>query len=186
MQTSSSNDAATLPGSSSATGNSYSTAAGQAMARLQPVTTATGFSFPPIYSFPPFFTQASLFFFSGRTHAQWMKTCRKQRNTKTANAQLSQWTSLILDYCRHHRMYKVDLGANTTGHELWCNADISSMLYLPRGCPETTNRTMLRRTGRQLLSSRHHGPFSLKWSVTVSSGAARYPNCQERNRSGHV
>lgn len=51
---------------------------------------------------------------------------RKQRNSTTAAAQLTQWTSLILSYCRHHRLYRLDLGETTLGHELWRNNQINS------------------------------------------------------------
>ncbi|KAL0941903.1 vacuolar protein-sorting-associated protein [Colletotrichum truncatum] len=53
--------------------------------------TATPFPFPREYSFPPFFT--------------------RQTNLTTHHAQLVKWSDLILAYCRHHRIYKLSLGA---------------------------------------------------------------------------
>ena len=47
----------------------------------------SSFTFPPTYSFPPFFTP--------------------QPNAQTRSAQLSKWSSLIQSYCRHHRIYKL-------------------------------------------------------------------------------
>ncbi|KAK9462450.1 ESCRT-II complex subunit-domain-containing protein [Lipomyces oligophaga] len=47
------------------------------------------FPYPAIYSFPPFFT--------------------RQPNNQTWLSQLSQWTSLILAYCRFHRIWRLDL-----------------------------------------------------------------------------
>src|SRR5947209_19607118 len=47
------------------------------------------FIFPPTYSFPPFFTA--------------------QPNAQTRSAQLSKWSSFIVSYCRHHRIFKLPL-----------------------------------------------------------------------------
>lgn len=49
------------------------------------------FVFPREYSFPPFFT--------------------RQTNLTTHHAQLTKWSDLILSYCRHHRIFKLSLGA---------------------------------------------------------------------------
>ncbi|SNX85862.1 related to VPS25 - vacuolar protein sorting [Melanopsichium pennsylvanicum] len=50
-------------------------------------TAKTSFRFPSIHSFPPFYTI--------------------QHNPVTRSQQLSQWRSLILDYCRHHRIFSL-------------------------------------------------------------------------------
>lgn len=47
------------------------------------------FPFPPIYSFPPFFT--------------------RQVNERTWHSQLMNWKELILAYCRFHRIFVLDL-----------------------------------------------------------------------------
>ncbi|KAK3381366.1 ESCRT-II complex subunit [Podospora didyma] len=52
-------------------------------------TTTPPFSFPREYSFPPFFT--------------------RQTNLTTHHAQLTKWASLVLAYCRHHRIFKLTL-----------------------------------------------------------------------------
>ncbi|KAL2133790.1 hypothetical protein VTI74DRAFT_1687 [Chaetomium olivicolor] len=53
------------------------------------------FPWPPEYSFPPFFT--------------------RQTNLTTHHAQLTKWSSLVLAYCRHHRIVKLHLsGSGTT------------------------------------------------------------------------
>ncbi|KAK1825728.1 vacuolar protein-sorting-associated protein 25 [Podospora conica] len=49
------------------------------------------FPFPREYSFPPFFT--------------------RQTNLTTHHAQLTKWASLVLAYCRHHRLFKLSLSA---------------------------------------------------------------------------
>ncbi|EPQ31378.1 uncharacterized protein PFL1_00713 [Pseudozyma flocculosa PF-1] len=49
---------------------------------------ASGFSFPAIHSFPPFYTL--------------------QPNPTSRAQQLAQWRSLILAFCRHHRIFYVD------------------------------------------------------------------------------
>ncbi|KAK4241739.1 ESCRT-II complex subunit [Achaetomium macrosporum] len=56
------------------------------------------FPFPPEYSFPPFFT--------------------RQTNLTTHHAQLVKWSSLVLAYCRHHRIFKLSLSGSsgTTTH----------------------------------------------------------------------
>ncbi|GAB1315760.1 hypothetical protein MFIFM68171_05970 [Madurella fahalii] len=58
-------------------------------------TSTSSFSFPPEYSFPPFFT--------------------RQTNLTTHHAQLTKWAALVLAYCRHHRILKLSLsGSGTT------------------------------------------------------------------------
>lgn len=52
-------------------------------------TTPPPFTFPPEYNFPPFFTP--------------------QPNTTTHHAQLSKWSSLLLAYTRHHRIFRLSL-----------------------------------------------------------------------------
>ncbi|KAL2197829.1 ESCRT-II complex subunit-domain-containing protein [Corynascus similis CBS 632.67] len=52
------------------------------------------FSFPPEYYFPPFFT--------------------RQTNLTTHHAQLTKWSSLVLAYCRHYRIFKLSLSGNPT------------------------------------------------------------------------
>ena len=47
------------------------------------------FTFPPTYSFPPFFTP--------------------QPNSNTRHSQLQKWSSLIQSWCRHHRIYRLSL-----------------------------------------------------------------------------
>ncbi|KAK8034611.1 ESCRT-II complex- vps25 subunit [Apiospora rasikravindrae] len=49
------------------------------------------FDFPREYHFPPFFT--------------------RQTNVNTHRAQLEKWSSLILAYCAHHKLYKLSLSA---------------------------------------------------------------------------
>jgi len=46
------------------------------------------FSYPPHYSFPPFYTL--------------------QPNLTTRASQLTSWTTLILSYCAHHRIYRLN------------------------------------------------------------------------------
>ncbi|SPQ27035.1 decd3916-e42c-4117-9874-0aa30fe61f9b [Thermothielavioides terrestris] len=50
--------------------------------------------FPPEYSFPPFFT--------------------RQTNLTTHHAQLVKWSTLVLAYCRHHRIFKLSLSGSST------------------------------------------------------------------------
>ncbi|KAI0120566.1 ESCRT-II complex, vps25 subunit [Hypoxylon sp. NC0597] len=69
-----------------------------------PTTTTTlpnnsqpAFEFPREYNFPPFFT--------------------RQTNLTTLHAQLEKWSSLVLAYCRHHRLFRLSLSYEGTAHE---------------------------------------------------------------------
>ncbi|KAL2266231.1 hypothetical protein VTJ83DRAFT_5583 [Remersonia thermophila] len=64
-------------------------------------TTNNTFNFPAEYFFPPFFT--------------------RQTNLTTHHAQLIKWSSLVLAYCRHHRILKLSL-SGTTGIAINPNA----------------------------------------------------------------
>ena len=52
---------------------------------------AEPFVFPREYHFPPFFT--------------------RQTNLTTHHAQLTKWSSLILSFCQHHRIFKLSLSS---------------------------------------------------------------------------
>ncbi|KAI2628856.1 ESCRT-II complex, vps25 subunit [Hypoxylon sp. NC1633] len=58
---------------------------------------SSSFDFPREYNFPPFFT--------------------RQTNLTTLHAQHEQWSSLVLSYCRHHRIYRLPLSYDSTPHE---------------------------------------------------------------------
>ncbi|OTB09610.1 hypothetical protein M426DRAFT_18243 [Hypoxylon sp. CI-4A] len=69
------------------------------------------FTFPSEYQFPPFFT--------------------KQTNLATLHAQHEKWSSLILSYCRHHRLFRLSLSYDGAPHEaLFRNRRISRSLRL--------------------------------------------------------
>ncbi|KAI3392546.1 hypothetical protein diail_5517 [Diaporthe ilicicola] len=53
-----------------------------------------GFEFPREYYFPPFFT--------------------RQTNLNTHHAQLVKWSSLVLAYCQHHRLFKLSLSPTSS------------------------------------------------------------------------
>ncbi|OZJ03825.1 hypothetical protein BZG36_03820 [Bifiguratus adelaidae] len=61
------------------------------------VTTPTGFSFPSIYNFPPFFTP--------------------QPTPSTWQSQVSMWQSLILAYYKHHKIYRLNVTEAITGQD---------------------------------------------------------------------
>jgi ESCRT-II complex subunit VPS25 len=65
------------------------------------------FDFPREYHFPPFFT--------------------RQTNLTTYHAQLSKWSSLVLAYCAHHRLFKLSLSSPQT-EELFHNRKIDRRL----------------------------------------------------------
>ncbi|KAL8283766.1 hypothetical protein RQP46_005561 [Phenoliferia psychrophenolica] len=78
---------------------------------INQLTTASGFSFPPLYSFPPFFT--------------------RQPNEQTWSHQAAQWSALILAHARHHRTFRLDLSDETCQLELFKNKTLDRYLYLP-------------------------------------------------------
>ncbi|RUS19644.1 vacuolar protein sorting 25 [Endogone sp. FLAS-F59071] len=68
-------------------------------------TTKTGFTFPSIHNFPPFFTA--------------------QPTLSTWEDQSSLWATVILAYYKHHRLYKLELNeAVSGGSELFANPRI--------------------------------------------------------------
>ncbi|KAG4430585.1 hypothetical protein IFR05_013924, partial [Cadophora sp. M221] len=71
------------------------------------LTNTTTFHFPPYYTFPPFFTA--------------------QKNLTTYHAQLTKWSSLILSYCRHHKIFKLSL-SEALETELFYNRSIGKRL----------------------------------------------------------
>ncbi|KAI1095675.1 ESCRT-II complex, vps25 subunit [Rostrohypoxylon terebratum] len=96
---------ATLTGAS---GSSTSTPTLTTTTTTQPSQT---FEFPREYHFPPFFT--------------------KQTNLTTQHAQLEKWSSLILSYCRHNRLFRLSLSYEGTPHEdLFRNRRLNRSLRL--------------------------------------------------------
>ncbi|KAK4190738.1 ESCRT-II complex subunit [Podospora australis] len=67
------------------------------------------FVFPREYYFPPFFT--------------------RQTNLTTHHAQLTKWSSLILSYCRHHRLFKISL-SDFAEKDLFFNKQLNRRLSL--------------------------------------------------------
>ncbi|KAK7967139.1 uncharacterized protein PG986_001416 [Apiospora aurea] len=65
----------------------------------------TTFDFPREYHFPPFFT--------------------RQTNVNTHRAQLEKWSSLVLAYCAHHKLYKLSLSASAASNNNNNNNDES-------------------------------------------------------------
>ncbi|KIV98696.1 uncharacterized protein PV09_09524 [Verruconis gallopava] len=68
------------------------------------------FVFPPHYSFPPFFTL--------------------QPNPLTRSSQLASWETLILTYCRHHRIFQLSI-VESFNTPLFTNASINRKLAIP-------------------------------------------------------
>lgn len=67
------------------------------------------FAFPPIHSFPPFYTL--------------------QPNPQSRAQQLVQWRKLILDYCRQHRIFTLAVsGQDDTHKALFGNTQIQRSL----------------------------------------------------------
>ncbi|SCV68883.1 BQ2448_1004 [Microbotryum intermedium] len=70
---------------------------------LQPTTTSAGFVFPSL----------------------------QQPTESTWSHQRSQWTTLILAYTRHHRIFRFDISELTCIHELFNNAAIKRCVNIP-------------------------------------------------------
>lgn len=74
-----------------------------------PSSEPAAFAFPPIYSFPAFYTL--------------------QPNPTTRSSQLSSWSALIQSYCRHHRLFSLTL-ADALTTPLFTNARLGRKLSL--------------------------------------------------------
>ncbi|KAE8152134.1 ESCRT-II complex, vps25 subunit [Aspergillus avenaceus] len=68
------------------------------------------FQFPKTYSFPPFFTP--------------------QPNSNTRHSQLQKWSSLIQSYCRHYKLYRLNL-IDAIETPLFHNAALKKRVSLP-------------------------------------------------------
>ncbi|GAA6035356.1 hypothetical protein JCM8097_008830 [Rhodosporidiobolus ruineniae] len=78
---------------------------------LLPTSSSSGFLFPSLFQFPPFFT--------------------RQPNPATWSHQLTQWTTLVLAWCRFHRIFRLDLSDETCSREPFNNDRIKRRLHLP-------------------------------------------------------
>jgi ESCRT-II complex subunit VPS25 len=73
------------------------------------VTPATTFTYPPIYSFPPFWTL--------------------QPTLSTRSAQFRKWSSLILSYCSNQRLFRLHL-SEALSTPLFHNSTLTKRLIL--------------------------------------------------------
>lgn len=86
-------------------------------------TTPNDFEFPSIYNFPPFFTYVYAMLLR---QGYWHLSKRRQPTEQTWESQLAQWNDLILSYCRHYRIFRIDLHEVTVpgGSNLFENKQI--------------------------------------------------------------
>ncbi len=68
----------------------------------------TAFSWPQMYSFPPFFT--------------------KQLNRDTEAKRVQVWRDLISSYCWHHAIFVLDINESTTSSPFCCNSTVISTI----------------------------------------------------------
>ncbi|GAA5985934.1 hypothetical protein JCM11641_004833 [Rhodosporidiobolus odoratus] len=87
------------------------TSAPSARLSLNPTSSPSGFLYPSLFSFPPFFT--------------------KQPNLTTWSHQLQQWTTLVLAWCRFHRVWRLELTDETCSKEPFFNDGLNRRLLLP-------------------------------------------------------
>ncbi|KAI9227751.1 MAG: hypothetical protein DHS80DRAFT_31476 [Piptocephalis tieghemiana] len=69
----------------------------------------TNFTFPPIHTFPPFFT--------------------RQPTQSTWDNQVQQWSALILAYCKHHHIFRLSVSSdlhNPLFHNKYIDRHLSS------------------------------------------------------------
>lgn len=101
------------------------------MATTTNASAAPPFPFPREYFFPAFFT--------------------RQTNLNTLHAQLVKWSTLVLAYCRHHRIFKLHLNpdSNTTNNSSSSAAATAGAPGAP-GAPDTSELFHNRRLDRRL------------------------------------
>ena len=73
---------------------------------------AEPFVFPREYHFPPFFT--------------------RQTNLTTHHAQLTKWSSLILSFCKHHRIHKLPLSPSSSSTTPETTAPTETLFHNPQ------------------------------------------------------
>lgn len=93
---------------------------------LRPVTSASGYVFPAIWSFPPFFTYVICF---SVTCEYSFNLISLQPNPQTFAHQIGLWTQLLLSWAKFHRVFFLDAGAFDGGDckEVFHNQAINSM-----------------------------------------------------------
>ncbi|KAJ9151336.1 ESCRT-II complex subunit [Pleurostoma richardsiae] len=87
------------------------------------------FEFPREYNFPPFFT--------------------RQQNLTTLHAQLTKWSSLILAYCQHHRIFKLHLSPASSSSTT-ATTSTEAVATAPGAAPNTEELFYNKRLGRRL------------------------------------
>lgn len=81
------------------------------------------FQFPPEYFFPAFFT--------------------RQTNLNTLHAQLVKWSSLVLSYCQHHRIFKLSLSPTSSTATAAPSSSSSTNPAASSGTSTSTSTTVL-------------------------------------------
>lgn len=83
---------------------------------LRSITSKSGFVYPPIWSFPPFFTSVpvlphgnSLPWSPEREREDRADGSRLQPNPSTLSHQLGLWTNLVLNWARHERIWEINV-----------------------------------------------------------------------------
>ncbi len=104
-----------------------------------------GFQWPKHYSFPPFFS--------------------KQPNLETNAMRVQMWKDLILSYCRHHRVFVLNVREAVATSPLFGNETISRRLQ-----PADANEIF-------------HLMASAGLAEWYSSGATRRRRCEARTRA---
>jgi ESCRT-II complex subunit VPS25 len=99
---------------------------------LRSVTAPSGYVFPAIWSFPPFFTYVHLLL----AEPQLTRCASLQPNPQTFAHQIGLWTQLLLSWAKFHRVFTLDAGAVDGGdcRDVFHNTAINSTFP---GCSAT-------------------------------------------------
>jgi ESCRT-II complex subunit VPS25 len=98
---------------------------------LKPVKGKNGFEFPPIWSFPPFYTYVLTVFLLADVYILERSSAdldRLQPNPSTLAHQLGLWTNLVLNWARHSRVWEVNSDSPEPG-EVFVNKQIGRESY---------------------------------------------------------
>ncbi|POS87895.1 hypothetical protein EPUL_000403 [Erysiphe pulchra] len=123
-------------------------------------TKSENYEFPSYYNFPPFFTL--------------------QPNSTTKHAQLQKWSTFILSYARHHRLFKLSL-SDILDTELFHNKKLGKRL----GREDATEVVeFMRKQGRAewiISGGSHSKGITSSSSGTGASGANSNGNTSDNN-----
>ncbi|KAG7527693.1 hypothetical protein FFLO_06680 [Filobasidium floriforme] len=133
---------------------------------LRPYTSSSGFTYPAIWSFPPFFTL--------------------QPNPQTFAHQLTLWTRLILSWAKYHRVFRIDAGAADGGD---CREVLENKSIGRRLLPTSIRQLVSSMEKEGLLSPdppRQPNTFLIYWRKPEEWGSMIYDWVIENGMGGSI